>query len=217
MPALAKWREIEARLDPDWDVVHLSFVPEDMNKAAAVLAPLGPGRSGRELRFQVSVHGGGLDRLENLLDRLDRGRVWGELALVDAHVAPRPEAEHPPDAGPRLPLAEQWDREVEKLPPDWRDLTAELELDSTDFLAQAALAGAPLNPSRIPGETALRFRVTKHGGGGYGTSPEMTRRCLERMDEAGVTGELRALGALSDVDYVSTQGPVLPGAGRATG
>jgi len=214
MPALARWKEIEAQLDPDWDAVHLSFVPEDMNKAAAVLAPLGPGRSGRELRIQVSRSGGGLDRLENLLDRLDRGRVWGELALVDAHVVPRA-AE--PEPARRAPLAEQWVREVEKLPPDWRDLTAELELDSTDFLAQAALAGAPLNPSRIPGEIALRFRVTKHGGGGYGTSPEMTRRCLERMDKAGITGELRALGALSDVDYVYTQGPVLPGAGRPRG
>ena len=205
MPALAKWKEIEARLDPDWDAVHLAFVPEDMNKAAAVLAPLGPGRSGRELRFQVARGGAGPDRLENLLGRLDRKRVWGELALVDAHVTPRaaePEPTHRP------PLTEQWDREVAKLPPGWRDLTAELELGSTDFLAQAALAGAPLNPSRIPGEIALRFRVTEGGGGGYGTSPEMTRRCLERMDEAGVRGFLRPLSALSDVDYVSTQGPI---------
>jgi hypothetical protein len=200
------WKEIEARLDPDWDAVHLAFVPEDLNKAAAVLAPLGPGRSGRELRFQVSRSGAGPDQLENLLGRLDGKRVWGELALVDAHVTPRA-AERAPARRP--PLAVQWQRQLAKLPPGWRDLTAELELDSTDFLAQAALAGAPLNPSRIPGEICLRFRVTERGGGGYGTSPEMTRRCLERMDEIGVTGELRELTALSDVDYVSTQGPIL--------
>ncbi len=205
MPALATWKEIEARLDPDWDVVQLAFVPEDMNKAAAVLAPLGPGRSGRELRFQVSRSGAGPDRLENLLGRLDGKRVWGELALVDAHVTPRAEERAP---ARRPPLVEQWDRELAKLPPDWRDLTAQLELYSTDHLAQAALAGAPLNPSRIPGEIALLFRVTERGGGGYGTSPEMTRRCLERMDEAGVTGKLRELTALSNVDYVSTQGPI---------
>jgi hypothetical protein len=206
VPALTQWKEIEARLDPDWDAVHLSFVPEDLNQAAAVLAPLGPGRSGRELRFQVLRGGAGVDRLENILGRLDRKRVWGELALVDAHVTPPAAAPAPVR---RPPLTEQWDRELVKLPPGWRDLTAELELESTDFLAQAALAGAPLNPSRIPGEIALRFRVTERGGGGYGTSPEMTRRCLQRMDEIGVTGRLRELTALSDVDYVATQGPIL--------
>jgi hypothetical protein len=213
--ALDRWKEIEGQLDPDWDVVFLSFVPEDLSRAAAVLAPLGPGRYGRELRFQVSRHGGGLDRLENILWRLDRNRVWGELALVDAHVEPK----HEPPARTERPelrkLAEQWDEQTAKLPPGWRDLLVELHLDSTDFLAQAALAGAPLNPSRVPGEIALRFRVVKQGLGGYGTSPGMARRCLERMDDVGITGELRLVDALSDVDYVYTQGPVWRVAGRA--
>jgi hypothetical protein len=217
MRALERWKQIEAQLDPDWDVVRLSFVPEDMSRAAAVLAPLGPGRYGRELRFQVSRTGAGQDRLENLLGRLDRTRAWGELVLVDAHVAAREEAAAAPAAEParRVKLAEQWDAEIAKLPPGWRDLLAELHLDSTDFLAQAALLGAPLNPSRVPGEIALRFRVAGYGLGGYGTAPEMTRRCLERMDAAGVTGELQLVDALADVDYVSTQGSVWRVAGRA--
>jgi hypothetical protein len=206
--ALEQWRQIEGQLDPDWDVVSLSFVPEDMSRAAAVLAPLGPGRSGRELRFQVSRHGAGPDRLENLLKRLDRKRVWGELALVDAQVVPREEPSPPTEPTRRRKLAEQWDTAIATLPPGWRDLDVALHLDSTDFLASAALAGAPLNPSRVPGEIALRFRVTEHGLGGYGAPPGMVRRCLERMDTAGITGELRLLGALSNVDYVYTQGTV---------
>jgi hypothetical protein len=206
--ALEQWRQIEGQLDADWDVVSLSFVPEDMSRAAAVLAPLGPGRSGRELRFQVSRHGAGPDGLENLLNRLDRKRVWGELALVDAQVVPREEPSAPTEPTRRRKLAEQWDTAIATLPPGWRDLDVALHLDSTDFLASAALAGAPLNPSRVPGEIALRFRVTEHGLGGYGAPPGMARRCLERMDTAGITGELRLLGALANVDYVYTQGTV---------
>ena len=208
MRALEQWKQIEGQLDPDWDLVSLSFVPEDVSRAAAVLAPLGPGRYGRELRFQVSRHGAGPDRLENLLERLDRKRVWGELALVDAQVVPKAEPLAPTEPQRRRKLAEQWDAAIATLPPGWRDLDAVLYLDSTDFLASAALAGAPLNPSRVPGETALRFRVTEHGLGGYGAPPGMARRCLERMDAAGITGELRLTGALSDVDYVYTQGTV---------
>jgi hypothetical protein len=213
--ALEQWSQIEGELDPDWDAVTLSFVAEDMSRAAAVLAPLGPGRYGRELRFQVSRHGAGPDQLENLLKRLDRKRAWGELALVDAHVATREEASAPARPMQRRKLAEQWDEEIATLPPGWRDLHVELQLDSTDFLAQAALAGAPLNPSRVPGEIALRFRVTEHGLGGYGVPPGMVRRCLERMDAAGITGELKLLDALSDVDYVYTQGTVWRVAGRS--
>ena len=176
-----------------------------------MLAPLGPGRSGRELRFQVSRHGAGLDRLENLLGRLDRNRVWGELTLVDSHVpAPRTEARRPVH-GRRRPLVEQWDDEIAKLPPGWRDLLAEIELDSTDFLAQAALVGAPLNPSRDPGEIALRFRVAEYGGGGYGAAQGMTRRCLERMDEAGSPAGSGSWRGLGDRQRLHAR-PGLPGA-----
>ena len=38
-----------------------------------------------------------------------------------------------------------------ELPPGWRELLCELELDSTDYLPRAALLGAPLNPTRNPG------------------------------------------------------------------
>jgi hypothetical protein len=218
MPALERWKEVEAQLDPAWDAVALSFVPEDaqaMSRAAAMLGPLGPGRSSTELRFQVSCEGADVDRLENLLGRLDRNRVWGELRLVDAHVAvPEPEAAPAPVNGER-PLVEQWDDEISKLPPDWNDLLVEHELDSTDFLAQAALVGAPLNPARIPGKTALRFRVARGGLIGYGAAEGVARRCLERMDALGITGRLRVVHALSATDDVATLGPVWRIAGRS--
>jgi len=218
MPALERWKQIEAELDHNWDAVSLSFVPEDaeaMTRAASVLAPLGPGRSGKELRFQVSRHGGGPDRLENLLGRLDRNRVWGELALVSAQVAEPVARAAPVLVNGERPLVEQWDEEIATLPPGWRDLLAEIDLDSTDFLAQAALVGAPLNPARVPGEIALRFRVAAYGLGGYGAAQGMARRCLERMDAVGVTGRLRVVDAVSETDNVATQGVVWRIAGRS--
>ena len=51
-----------------------------------------------------------------------------------------------------------------------------------------ALLLAPVNPARAGGEPGLRFRVARARG--YGASPPMTRRCLERLDEEGIRGEL---------------------------
>jgi hypothetical protein len=211
--ALDQWRRLEARLDPDWDVVFLSFAAEDAPRAAAVLAPLGPGRVGSELRFQVTRGGAGPDRLENLLRRLDGKRVWGELALVDAETKAREETVTAVPARTRSLLA-QWDEELAKLPPaGWSDLLCELELESTDLLARAALLGAPLNPTRFPDAIALRFRVSN--GRGYGASPGMTRRCLERMEAEGIRGLVSVLEGISDAENVATQGPVWRIAGRS--
>ena len=217
MRAVEQWSAIEAGLDPDWDVVFLTFVAEDgsVGRAAGVLAPLGPLRHGRELRFQVARSGAGPDRLQNLLGRLDRNRVWGELSLLNAHVAETVAEPAPILVNGERPLVEQWDDEISKLPPGWRDLLVELGLDSTDFVAQAALVGAPLNVSRVPGEIAIRFRVSRGGLVGYGASEGMARRCLERMDGVGITGRLRVVDALSETDPVATLGPVWRLAGRS--
>ena len=77
-----------------------------------------------------------------------------------------------------------------------------VELRSSDELAPAALALAPLNPSRHRGSLAFRFRVARRFG--YGAAPEMARRCLERLDELGIPGELRLLEVLSDTQPVLT-------------
>jgi hypothetical protein len=216
--AAAQWKLIEDELGPDWEEARFSFAVEDagaIGDAAAVLAPLGPGRSVRELRFQVLRKGGGPDKLRNLLGRLDRKRIWGTLTLVDSRAetrTPAPEVEQDDDVS----LAQSWDAALAKLPPGWRDLLCELELGSTDYLPRAALLGAPLNPTRNPTEIALRFRVSAGGGyGSFGVSPGMARRCLERMDGDGITGRATVLNVLSDTGYVATQGPVWRIAGRA--
>ena len=103
-------------------------------------------------------------------------------------------------------LRTQWERRLTAVPPDWSDIYAEVRLDSTDYLERGALLLAPINPARFGGPAALRFRSAHHFG--YGVSPEMAARCLERCDEEGITGEVEILYVLSDTQPEGTQGPV---------
>ena len=43
----------------------------------------------------------------------------------------------------------------------------------------------------------------------------MVRRCLERLDDAGIPGEVHVVEAMSDSHPVGTQGPVWYVAGKA--
>ncbi len=90
--------------------------------------------------------------------------------------------------------------------PDWSDVFAEIELTSSDHLEPGALALAPLNPARYGDSSGLRFRCARLFG--YGASPGMVRRCLERLDERDIPGAISIVRALSDTKPVATQGPV---------
>jgi hypothetical protein len=206
-----QWRPIEESLPEDWKEARLSLEIEDeatLARAAALLGPLNPGRTRRGLRFS-GVRGGGVsgpESVRRLLRRLDREKLSGRLELAGTERAV-PEAE-----GPSKGLVAAWDEALAALPSDWTDLTAEIELRSTDHLDRTALLLAPLNPSRGPGKPAFRFRCARRFG--YGASAEMTRRCLERCDEEGITGRVSVLWALSDTKPVATQGPVWYVGGR---
>src|SRR5947207_28672 len=139
--------------------------------------------------------------IRRLLARLDREGIDGRLVLVAASEAER--AALPVEAQPFVPA---WDELLAALPDDWSDLYAEVELLSSDYLERAALLMAPLNPARYGGKPGFRFRVARRFG--YGASPEMARRCLQRVDEEGARGAVRILRALSDTRPVQTQGPV---------
>jgi hypothetical protein len=185
--------------------------PEEADRAALILAPATPGRTGSS--FQFYVHGGreGLaptpEIVRRVLDRLDDERIRGRLKLVSqetapsAPAAPRPERERRPRT-----LAAQWDELLQRLPPDWSDLYAEIELDSSDFLDRGALLLAPVNPAHYGGPLSFRFRCARVRG--YGVAAEMARRCLERLDAERITGTIRALRVLSETEHVATQGPV---------
>jgi hypothetical protein len=202
-----QWRGIERRLPADWSEASLTLLVNDANcaRAAGLLGPLQPVRSGTMIRLYPSR--ASAEAVRRLLARLDREKIAGTLHLSSAQEAPHPEAPARHEA-----LAVAW-RELEGgLPEDWSDLYCEVEFDSTDYLEPAALRLAPVNPARADG-TTFRFRCARRFG--YGAAPEMVRRCLERLDEAGITGEVRILRALSDTKPVATQGPVWYVAGKS--
>lgn len=215
MQAAAQWTQIENDLDAEWTELRLAFTPEGAPaEAAAALGPMQPVRVGSELRFHVTRADGGAERTRNTLRALDRKRIWGTLGVLDmtadtTQVAvPTADAQHS-----QLGLGDAWDGALAALPPDWSDVLCELTLDSSDQIPRAALLGAAMNPTRVPGETALRFRAS--GKQGYGVSPQMARRCFERMDADGITGRIEALYGLSDTENAVTQGPVWRVAGRS--
>ena len=154
---------------------------------------------------------GRVDALRRLLARLDRDRIRGELELVTYGETVVEARDVPRAAWP--PLEEAWMTAVAALPDDWSDVYAEVELGSSDFLDQGALCLAPVNPARPDRGLAFRFRVARTYG--YGASPDMTRRCLARMDERGINGRFVILWAQSDTKAVATQGPVWYVEGRA--
>jgi hypothetical protein len=202
-----QFRELESQLPADWTDARLVLVVDDAarsERAAALLAPLGPGKRGNRIQLTVSRQGGSLERLRRLLARVDRDRIRGRLELVTYSAAVVEPAREAHVSWP--PLEEAWLSAVAALPEDWSDLYAEVELASSDFLDLGALRLAPLNPSRPDRGLAMRFRVARSFG--YGASSEMTRRCMARLDEEGIKGRLLILWALSDSKAVATQGPV---------
>jgi hypothetical protein len=213
MRAVDQWAAIEEGLPERWSEARLGFAPEgSVSDAAAILAPLGAGRIGDELRIHVTRAESGGERLRNVLGRLDEKRIWGALRLLSAS-ADLPDAEPAEAAGGAGSLPEAWDGLVASLPPDWSSVLCELALDSSDYVPRAALLGAPLNPARVPDAIALRFRAS--GGRGYGVSKEMARRCFERMAGEGITGRLSVVIDVSEASSAVTQGPVWRVAGRS--
>ena len=210
MALAERFDELLRGLPRGWSVARLDLAlekTEDADRAALILAPATPGRTGGS--FQFYVQGGqGLaptpEMVRRVLARVDEEAITGRLELVSqeaAPAAPRPRAERE-----RPALSAQWDELMRRLPPDWSDLYAEIELDSSDFLDRGALLLAPVNPARFGGVLALRFRCARLRG--YGVAPEMARRCFQRLDDERITGTIRALRVLSDTHHAATQGPV---------
>ena len=175
-------------------------------RAAALLGPANPVRHGNVIWLYVSRVGGGAgpELMDRLLRRLHYDRIDGELELVDVTdgAAKAPERQKLPSFG------EQWDSLLTEQPADWSDLWAEVELTSSDYLEPGALLLAPVNPARAGTRLAYRFRVARRFG--YGASAEMTHRCLERLDEQGITGEVRIPRALSTRSRSPRRGRSVP-------
>jgi hypothetical protein len=198
-----QWNRIESGLDPRWSDVRLRLrvgAQKSRQRAAALLAPAGPGFAGDAIRFYVARGGDGIgpEAARRLLGKIDAEGISGVLTVVSAS-----EAEAAPTIA-RSTLASEWEAALEVLPSDWSDLVAELELDSSADVDRAAVFCAPLNPIQSTGKPGFRFRCASSRG--YGASSGMVGRCLARLDEADITGRVRLTRVLSDVHPVGTQG-----------
>lgn len=212
MSLVEQWRAIARELPRGWADARLALTlsnRHERERASALLSPASPGRVGDALQLSVHRAGGGIgpDQCLKLLRKLDDEGIRGTLTLLATGEREIPEEQ------PNEQLASAWAAATADLPPDWSDLYCELELSSSDQLERAALLLAPINPARVPGRSAFRFRVARTFG--YGASPQMTGRCLERVDAEGVPGRLTILRALSDTHNVATQGPVWRVEGKA--
>ncbi len=212
MALVDQWDTIQRGLDPRWSDAHVVLTLDEASRAgraAALLAPAGPVRVGAMLRFYVARSGAGVgpEAVRRMLHRAEAEGVEGTLELVGAsETAAAPVAE-------RASLADAWDAALAALPADWSDLLCDLSVTSSDHLDLTALLMSPANPLRESDNMTFRFRVAHSFG--YGASPGMVRRCLERVDEAGIPGTVRVLRLMSDTHPVGTQGPVWYLGGKA--
>jgi hypothetical protein len=204
-----QWTAIGSDLPARWSQLRLALEvesPERVPRALALLTPLVPARACSTIRFSVARVDASPEALRRALRRLDGEAIAGRLAVVTTDEAP------PEEAVVHATFAVEWDQAIAELPTDWSDVYAEIDLDSTDDLDRGALLLAPVNPVRFGATPGFRFRVAHSFG--YGASPQMTRRCLERLDEEKITGAVRIVYALSDTHPVGTQGPVWQLEGR---
>jgi len=201
-----QWQQVQATLPEDWGDARLSLALGDerqLPRAISLLGPLQPTRAGRELRFYAArTRTAASPRaVARALSRLDEEVIGGQLQVLATSETTIT------SAAPSLEtLVEQWGAALETLPDDWSDVYGEIDFTSSDHLDPAALALAPVNPSRYGDTPGFRFRCARQFG--YGASPQMVRRCLARLDERGIPGRVRILRALSDTKPVGTQGPV---------
>ena len=211
MGFVGHWRAIADTLPPGWNDCRLRLTlarSGDAGRAARLLGPAGHGRAGDDLLLHVGTASG--PATERLLARLDAEGIAGSLELLGAE-----EVAHGEDtaASPPTDLATTWDDLIATLPQDWSDLLCLLGLRSSDDLGPAALALAPLNPSRHDEAHVFHFRVARRAG--YGAAPEMARRCLARLDEQRIPGEVEIVEAFCDTRPLLTQGPTFKVGGRA--
>ena len=208
MGLVDQWEAVESSLPEGWDDVRLTVAteqPQELARAAQVLAPMNAGRSGHALVLHVRRAGGpsGPEAARRLFSRLDRERVWCVLSPGEVRAAEIPPHDEP---APVTGAAAQWDVALAALPPDWSDLLGGLEVYSTDFLPRVALLCAPVNPTHDLDGIGFVFRCARRAG--YGVSPSMARRCFERVDAEEIPIRVVIHRVLADTHNVATQGAV---------
>lgn len=102
-----------------------------------------------------------------------------------------------------MALAERADEIVRGLPRDWERARLDLTLEEADDADHAALILAPATPGR----SGASFTLHVHDGTkGLAPTPQLVKRVLSRLDEAGIRARLR----LTDAERRPAEAPAAP-------
>jgi hypothetical protein len=93
-----------------------------------------------------------------------------------------------------VPLAEDFDRVVATLPPDWTYLTADVRISDEDRYVEATTLLVQVNAQPYS-KHDWHWRLAVAREFGHAAAPETVRGTLALLDEEGIAGEL----ALRDV------------------
>jgi hypothetical protein len=87
-------------------------------------------------------------------------------------------------------LAPQFNQILESLPPDWTDLEVDFRIDDESRYVDTAVAVSQVN-ARVYSHAEWHWRLVVAHSFGHAAAAETVRGVLERLDDAGVSGELR--------------------------
>ncbi len=89
-----------------------------------------------------------------------------------------------------MPLAADFKRILEALPPDWTDLEVDLRIDNESEYVDTAVALSEVNAQPYS-HADWHWRLLVAHSFGHAAAAETVGGVLERLDEAGVNGEMR--------------------------
>ncbi len=90
-------------------------------------------------------------------------------------------------------LADEFQRTLDALPPDWTDLEIDLRIDDEDRYVDSAVAISQVNgqPYRHPRASGWHWRVLVAHSFGHAAAAETVKGVLAKLDGDGATGEIR--------------------------
>ena len=88
-----------------------------------------------------------------------------------------------------MPLADEFQRVVDSLPPDWTDLEFDLRIGDEDRYIEAATLVAQINAQGY-GKADWHWRVLVAQSFGHAAAAETVHGTLKVLDDLGITGEI---------------------------
>jgi hypothetical protein len=89
-----------------------------------------------------------------------------------------------------VPLADDFQRLLDALPPDWTDLEVDLRVDDESRYVDTAVALSQVNAQPYS-RAEWHWRLLVANGFGHAAAPESVKGVLAKLDGEGVGGEMR--------------------------